>query len=443
MHRVASRTTERVSPALVRPDSQITRRERLLLLVAGLFVVANQLTLAGARGDAVVALWPVVVWTACAAAGHVALNRRLPNRDVLIFPVVMLLSGWGLNLVDRLAPAFAARQVAWVVVGVSAMIVVVRLPRILRWLRRYRYTWLVLGLALLMFTLIFGANPAGYGPRLWLRAFDIAYFQPSEALKILLVTYLASYLSDHRDRLRAEAIRLRPFRAPSLEVLGPVLLMWGFSIVVLIWQQDLGTAALFFLVFLAMLYAATERVSYVAVGLGLLLMAGVAAYFLFDVVRLRVDIWLNPWPESQGRAFQIVQSVLAVAAGGVFGQGVGQGAPIYIPVVHSDFVFAAIAEEWGLMGALATVACFALLVTRGLRIAARHAADSPFHALLAAGLSATLAAQSLLIMGGVLKIIPLTGVTLPFVSYGGSSLLGSFVLVGLLLLLSNQGEARA
>jgi cell division protein FtsW len=161
---------------------------------------------------------------------------------------------------------------------------------------------------------------------------------------------------------------------------------------------------------------------------------------LFDVARLRVDIWLNPWPNSREDAFQLVQSLLAVAAGGVLGQGVGQGAPTYVPVVHSDFVFVAIAEEWGLLGALAVVICVMVLVIRGLGVAASHAERNPFDLLLAAGLSIMLGVQSLIIMGGSLRLIPITGVTLPFVSYGGSSMLGSFVLVGLLLLLSHAGR---
>ncbi|MBN1285257.1 MAG: FtsW/RodA/SpoVE family cell cycle protein [Anaerolineae bacterium] len=415
----------------------ITSRERLLLALAGVFVALNQAALVAARGDSWLMIWPALVWSVCAAAGHRVLSRRLPARDPFIFPVVMLLTGWGLSLVDRLAPAFAARQVLWAAFGVIALIVVISRPRILRLLRRYPYTWLVLGTSLLMFTVIFGVNPTGYGARLWLNVLGLGYFQPSEVLKILLVVYLASYLAAHGDRLRTETVRLGPARVPSPAVMGPLLTMWGISCVVLVWQRDLGTAALFLLVFLAMLYVATGQRSYVLAGLGLLAIAVLAAYFLFDVVKLRVDIWLNPWPESQGRAYQIVQSLLAFAAGGVIGEGAGLGAPGYIPVVHSDFVFAALAEEWGLAGALAVVGCFGLLATRGLRIAACHAeAERRFNALLAAGLSATLAAQALLIMGGVLKIVPLTGVTLPFVSYGGSSLLGSFVLVGLLLLLS-------
>jgi cell division protein FtsW len=215
-----------------------------------------------------------------------------------------------------------------------------------------------------------------------------------------------------------------------------MLLMWGFCMILLVWQRDLGGASLFFIVFLAMLYASTGEAGYVAAGVGLIAAAGVIGYQLFGVVRLRVDTWWNPWPEANDRAFQIVQSLLAVAAGGVFGQGVGLGAPTYVPVVHSDFAFAAIAEEWGLIGALGVVICLAVLVLRAIRIALANG-RRPFRSLLAAGIGILLAAQSLLIMAGVLKLIPLTGVTLPFVSYGGSSLLSSFVMVGLLLRVSD------
>ncbi|HEX2905500.1 MAG TPA: FtsW/RodA/SpoVE family cell cycle protein, partial [Phototrophicaceae bacterium] len=223
--------------------------------------------------------------------------------------------------------------------------------------------------------------------------------------------------------------------ALSPRVVGPVLLMWGLSVVILVWQRDLGTAVLFFIVFLVLLYVASGYSLILVSGTLLILVAGIIAYREFSVVQLRVDIWLNPWPEADNRAFQIVQSLLAFAAGGIFGQGVGQGSPTYIPVVHSDFAFAAIAEEWGLLGLVVVVVCLATLFTRGLRISVQQT-GRPFRALLAVGLSTLLAAQSLLITGGVLKVLPLTGVTLPFLSYGGSSLLASFVMVGLLLRLS-------
>jgi cell division protein FtsW len=216
-----------------------------------------------------------------------------------------------------------------------------------------------------------------------------------------------------------------------------MLLMWGVCVVILIWQRDLGTATIFFVIFMAMLYLASGQWLLLVGGGALLAVAAAVAYRMFDVVALRIDIWLNPWPEAEGRSFQIVQSLMAVSAGGILGQGIGQGSPNFIPVVHTDFVFAAIAEEWGLIGVSGLLLILALIVTRALRIAlgSQH---RPFAAFLAAGLGIMLATQSLLIMGGTLRLWPLTGVTLPFVSYGGSSLLTSFVAIGLLLVLSES-----
>ena len=247
---------------------------------------------------------------------------------------------------------------------------------------------------------------------------------------------MASYLAEKHDMLVGKQSTIGSWELPSLPYIAPLLLMWGFCMVLLIWQRDLGTASLFFLIFLAMLYVSTGKVNYVLAGLGLLIAAGIAGYLLYDVVKLRIDTWWNPWPEAQGRAFQIVQSLLAVAAGGIFGQGVGQGSPTFVPVVHSDFVFAAIAEEWGLFGALGIVGCMAILVLRALRIALERN-EAPFHLLMATGISVSLGIQSLMIMAGVLKLLPLTGVTLPFVSYGGSSLLSSFIMIGILLRISD------
>jgi cell division protein FtsW len=225
-------------------------------------------------------------------------------------------------------------------------------------------------------------------------------------------------------------------RLGLLPYLAPLLLMWGFCMILLVWQQDLGAAALFFIVFLALLYMATGNWRYVAGGGLLLVLAGVFAYYTFARIALRVDIWLNPWPEFNDRAFQIVQSLYAIANGGLFGQGIGQGSPTFIPVVHSDFVFAAVAEEWGLIGTITIVACFLLLAFRGFRIALM--AKRPFRTYLAAGITLLISTQAILIMGGVTKLLPLTGVTLPFVSYGGSSLLISTVMLGLLIHLSTD-----
>lgn len=418
-----------------------TAAQTLLLLIGGGFLLVNELALALESGVFTLRQWlPVLVWIACAVVGSRLLDRLLPLRDRLLFPLALLMSGWGLVLIERLAPNFADRQTIWLALSVAAMLAVVYTPRMLRILRSYRYTLLVLGLALLLATILLGTNPSGLAgaPELWL-GFGGLFFQPSEALKVILVVFLASYLAEHYRTLRTSEAALRQGLGRqrfSPRIVGPVALMWGLSVVILIWQRDLGTAILFFMVFLVLLYVASGYTPLLLIGALLIIVAGLVAYRLFDVVQLRVDIWLNPWLDPDGRAFQIVQSLLAFAAGGVFGQGVGQGSPYFIPVVHSDFVFAALAEEWGLLGVITVIACMMVFVMRGLRIAVLQRA-LPFHALLAVGLSVMLAVQTLLIMGGVLKLIPLTGVTLPYFSYGGSSLLVNFVMVGLLLRLSS------
>lgn len=379
---------------------------------------------------------PVCVLGLCVGGGAWALHRWLPAHDRLLLPLAGMLAGLGLAEVYRLAPPiFLTRQIVWLVLSTGALLLVALVPRSLRWLRRYRYTWLLAGLALLSTTLVLGVNPSGVGARLWLGAFGV-YFQPSELLKLLLVVFLASYLEERREALVEVEARIGRWRIPHPAFLGPLLLMWGFSIVVLMWQRDLGAALLFFGVFLAMLYAATGQSGYVLVGLLLLAGAGAVGYRLFDHVALRVDAWWNPWSEASGRSFQIVQSLLAFASGGVLGQGLGQGLPTAIPVVHTDFVFAAIGEEYGLAGALAVVLFLALLISRAFHIALQ--ARRPFDQLLATGIGALFGLQSLVIMMGTLKIIPLTGVTLPLVSYGGSSLLTSMIMIGLLLHISGH-----
>ena len=418
----------------------IGRREGLLLLITTAFVFTNAVALSLALDGRVSwsHLWGPLVWVVAMAVAHVLLFRFRPDHDPFYLPLFALLSGWGLILIDRLAPNFLSRQVLWVVLGTGSMLILAILPRNLRILRSYRYTWLIAGLLLLASTLLFGVNPSGAGAALWLPLpvpfAGRVYFQPSELLKLLLVVFLASYFADRQAALRQG--QSRGGIRGALPYLAPLLLMWGFCMVLLVWQRDLGAATLYFLVFLALLYMATDDHRYVLFGLALLLLAAIVAYFLFDVVALRVDAWWNPWPESLGRAFQIVQSLYAVAAGGLTGQGAGQGFPTFIPVVHSDFIFAAVAEEWGLIGSLGLVAVFMILTYRGFHLAMKTL--RPFRTYLAAGITLLFAIQALLIMGGVTKLLPLTGVTLPFISYGGSSLLISSVMLGLLLHLSSE-----
>jgi cell division protein FtsW (lipid II flippase) len=415
---------------------EISWRERMLLLLAAAFISINQVSLVLIRGQNVLGLWPLPIWAVCAIALHLLLKRRLPYRDPYLLPIMLLLVGWSLNLIDRLLPSFADRQAAWLIISSAALMILVYFPLNLRWLRRYRYTWLIAGLGLLGITILLGVNPSGRGPQLWL-GFGNIFYQPSEILKILLIVFMASYLSDHWISLRHELMSLGPLRIPSISFLAPILLMWGLCVVILVWQRDLGTATIFFVVFMLMLYLASGQGLLLLAGSALLLLAGIAGYLMFEVVALRVDIWLNPWPESEGRAFQIVQSIMAVSAGGILGEGIGQGIPTFIPVVHSDFVFAAVAEEWGLIGMLGLLAALATIIFRGLRIAV-HNQSRPFVSFLAAGLSLMLGIQTILIVGGTLRLLPLTGVTLPFLSYGGSSLLTNFIIIGLLLIMSED-----
>ncbi|UCG23988.1 MAG: FtsW/RodA/SpoVE family cell cycle protein [Chloroflexota bacterium] len=424
--------------------SAASRAELTLMLTAAAFVFVSAAALSLALEGTLQwrHFYAPGIWGLLFAFCYVVLARGLSRHDPVILPLVALMTGWGLILIDRLAPNFLPRQVVWLVIGCGALLLAAMLRPLLGFLRRYRYTWLTLGLLLLAATLLFGVNPSGLGATLWLRA-PIAgqvYFQPSELLKLLLVVFLASYF--------AERGRIINIGAGSpvkrwIAYLAPLVIMWGFCMILLVWQRDLGAATLFFAVFVVLIYLATGDRRYVVGGLLLLLIAAVTGYLAYDVVALRVDTWIDPWLEADSRGFQIVQSLYAVAAGGVFGQGIGTGFPTYIPVVHSDFAFAAIAEEWGLIGAIGIVAGFTALAYRGLLIAGRS--RKAFHLYLAAGITVLFSVQAFLIMAGVTKLLPLTGVTLPFVSYGGSSLLISCTMAGLLLSLSwenNRSDRR-
>jgi cell division protein FtsW (lipid II flippase) len=352
--------------------------------------------------------------------------RLLPDHDPYLLPVAALLTGWGLLTVWRLTPEFGLRQTIWMLVTLGLFSLGPRFLPDFRLVRRYKYLLLACGLSLTALTLFFGSNPAGTGPRLWLGCCGI-YIQPSEPLKLLFVAYLASYLA---DRL--------PARNRLIPLLFPTLFVTGLALLLLFVQRDLGTASIFILIYAIVVYLATGYRRALLVSASVLAFAGVSGYFLVDVIRLRIDAWLNPWADPSGRSYQIVQSLLAIANGGVTGRGPGLGSPSLVPIAHSDFIFTAVAEETGLVGVIG------LLVLTGLLIARSHyiAMLSPdrFQRLLSAGIGAYFSVQSLLIIGGNLRILPLTGVTLPFVSYGGSSLLTSFIALYALMLISNQAE---
>jgi len=361
-----------------------------------------------------------------------ALQRTNPERDPILLPTAFLLTGWGLLAIWRLIPSFGFRQTGWFIVGITVLYAVLHGDRQLSWLRRYRYVWMSVGLVLMVLTLVFGTHPTGGEPRLWLGCCGV-YLQPSEPLRLLLVAFLASFLSDklrftfHRDD-----------GLTSFSTLLPLIVIWLLSVVLLLVQRDLGMGMLFLALLALLLYLATGRWGTIILASIFGILAGALGYFLFDVVGQRITAWINPWPDSIGGSYQLVQSLIALASGGVFGSGFGLGSPGFVPAVHTDFIFAAITEEFGLLGGLAVIALFAVLVNRGLRVA--FLSRDPFRALLSAGISISLGLQAVLIIGGNIRLLPLVGVTLPFVSYGGSSLVTSFLLLGILLLLSGKTE---
>lgn len=413
--------------------AELAQRELRLLRLAFGFLITTALTITLARlsdGELLVdsaAHWLALpAWLAAAWLLRRALNRANPGRDPLLLPLVLLLCGWGLLVVWRLAPDLGARQTAWFLVGTLAVIELLRTPRDLHWLRRYRYLWLIGGLALTALTLVFGTNPAGGEPRLWLGCCGL-YLQPSEPLRLLLIVYVAAYLSD-------KMLVQQPIN--WARDLLPLVLAAGIAGLLLLAQRDLGTAVLFLTVLAAMLYFAFGHLTVPIAAAALVVAGGALGYLALDLVQTRVAAWLDPWSDPTGAGYQIVQSVIAIASGGVFGAGPGMGAPNAVPVVQSDFVFSAVAEEWGLIGAVAMLTLFALLVGRGLRLAAR--AREPFVVLLAGGISVALGLQVLLIVAGVTRLLPITGVTLPLISYGGSSLVTNLIGLGLLLKLSRQ-----
>ena len=323
--------------------------------------------------------------------------------------------------------------------GVAAFVVTLIVVRRVRTLENYRYTFLFVGVVALLLPLLPGFGKTINGARLWVGVGPLN-FQPGEAAKVLLVIFFAAYLVDKRELLASGTRRIGRMMLPRARYLGPLLLAWGFSILIMVMQKDLGSSLLFFAVFAAMLYVATERAAYLIMGLLMFVGGAAVAYRLFDHVQDRLSIWANPWPEAQDKGFQIVQSMFAFGTGGFAGTGLGLGSPQQIPNAPTDFVFSAIGEELGLLGTIAVLAAFLLFVGSGFRVAVQ--ADRPFPKLFATGLTTIIGVQTFVIIGGVTRVIPLTGVTLPFISYGGSSLIANFVILALLLRISDDNAPR-
>ena len=368
---------------------------------------------------------------------HLFLAARGIRGDQLLLPIAAALTAVGLVLVQRLASNLLVQQLSWTLIAAGAFAATILIPRDLTALSRFKWTWALLGVLLLMSPLLPGIGREINGARIWIGIGETISFEPWEAVKILLVIFFAAYLEEFREILAQTQRRFGPIPVPPVPYLVPIVAMWAIAMLVMVFEKDLGATLLFIGIFLAMLYLATGEAFYTLIGLLLLLVGGFVAYHAFGHVAARVDIWLHPFSDDVrfDSGYQLVQGLFALANGGLFGAGLGNGMPERIPVVWSDFVFDAFAEEVGFAGALALLALYLLFVYRGMLIALR--APTPFLQLLAAGLSFIVALQTLVIVGGNARLIPLTGITLPFVAYGGSSLVTNWMLVALLIRVSD------
>ncbi|MDH3755226.1 MAG: FtsW/RodA/SpoVE family cell cycle protein [Acidimicrobiia bacterium] len=418
------------------------RNTELSLLLLVVVITAGAYTLASLGREAtlpanIVPFLGIILGLLLVA--HVATRRLAPNADGMLLPLAGLLNGIGYVFIARLDDELAALQAVWAMLAVGAFVVTLVVVRRVRTLDRYRYTFMLIGIVLLLVPLVPGIGQTINGARIW-ASIGPVNFQPGEFAKLALAIFLAAYLVEKRELLALSTFRIGPLHLPEPKHLGPLLLAWGASVVVMTAERDLGSSLLFFTLFVALLWIATERSSYLLMSGVLFATGAVLAWTRFAHVQDRVDTWLDPWADPKGSGFQVIEASFSLANGGLTGTGLGLGNPDRIPVVETDFIFAAVGEELGLFGATAILMSYLLMIGAGLRIALNT--DQPFEKLLAAGLTTLIGVQAFIIIAGVVRLLPLTGVTLPFVSYGGSSLLANYILLALLLRISDESNAR-
>jgi cell division protein FtsW (lipid II flippase) len=433
--------------------SRFTHRQRrgaeLFLLLLSLLVGIGGYAAVGLGVDGSVPTnligyggWLVVL---CVAA-HVVVRLVAPYADPVLLPVVAALNGLGLAMIHRIdlaeladnadASTFAGPQLMWMTIGVVLFAGVLVVLRDHRRLQAFTYTAGLAAIILLLMPLMPVLGQQINGARIWISIGPFS-FQPGEVAKVCLVLFFAGYLVVHRDALALAGRRFAGIDFPRGRDLGPILVMWLVSLGVLVFQRDLGSSLLFFGLFLVMLYVATERPGWLVVGSSLFAAGAYVGYLLFSHVQARVGSWRDPFsPEYD--SYQIVQSLYGQAWGGLVGRGFGQGDPTLIPFSYSDFIVAAIGEELGLTGVMAVILLYGLIVERGLRTAL--VCRDAFGKLVATGLAVVFALQVFVVIGGVTKLIPLTGLTTPFMSYGGSSLVANWAIIALLLRISDQAR---
>ncbi len=416
----------------------------------GLIVLALAITTAGfaavqlarAQEFASDPLIAAGLFAAAYLSAHIVMRAALPDADAYVLPITAVLTAIGLIEIYRISPQLARDQGVWILVGLALFIAVVVAFRNIRRLEELRYTCGALAVVLLLLTI--GLGTEVNGARLWIRVAGLQ-IQPGEFAKILLVVFLAAYLRERREVLAAPVRQVLGIGIPALRHALPLLILSGLALVLLVAMNDLGTSLLFYVIALAMIYVATGRLLYVGAGLGLFALGAAAALQVAPQVQGRIDGWLNPWVDEQAQCcYQITQSIYTIADGGVLGAGFGRGLILnssgdtIIPFAQTDFIFSVIANELGLVGVTAVILLYLLLAWRGFRIATT--ADDGFSKLLAAGLATAVAFQAFVIVGGILRLLPLTGLTLPFVSYGGSSVTANFAIAALLLCVSQRAN---
>jgi peptidoglycan glycosyltransferase len=405
-----------------------------VLLTGGLYALAGL----GKAGNLPANIGPfLVIIFGLILIAHLALRRLAPNADPILLPTAALLNGIGYVFIARLSSHEARLQAVWTALGIAAFVGTLTLVRRARDLERWRYTFAFVGIGLLLLPLLPGIGENINGARLWIHvgAFN---FQPGEIAKLALAVFFASILVERRELLSRGTRRLGRFLVLDPRYLAPILVAWGLSLVIFLTENDLGSSFLFFALFIGMLWVATGRAYYLGLGAGLFAFGSYLALKVIGHTKSRVDAWLNPWPHANTSGFQVIQGWFAFANGGLFGEGPGQSNAGHIPEASTDLIFAVIADELGLVGATAILMAFLLMVGTGLRVAVR--CERQFEKLLATGLSLILGIQTFVIIGGVTRLIPLTGITLPFVSYGGSSLIANYILLALLLRISHDTE---
>ena len=429
----------------VQVDSPLARHRRsteLSLVVMAALITGAAYTIMALGTDAEVPPgigFFVAILLGLLLCAHLVIRLVARGADGTLLPLAALLHGIGFVMITRLDDELAGLQATWSLVAMGAFVATLLIVQRASDLARYSWLFFFGGAFLLLLPLAPGLGANINGARIWVTVGPIN-FQPGEFAKIALAIFFASYLADRRELIAASTWKIGPLRLPEPRYIAPIILAWGFAVVVMVFQRDLGSSLLFFTLFVVMMWVATERVGYLLLGTVLFGVAAYLSWTQFSHVQTRVDIWLDPWEDPLDRGYQIIQSLYGLADGGLTGTGLGRGNPGQVPEAQNDFIFSAIGAEWGLIGASAVLMAFILIVGAGLRIALRT--DRTFEKLLAVGLTTIVGVQGFIIIGGVIKVVPLTGITLPFVSYGGSSLVANYVLLALLIRLSDTSARR-